>query len=233
MGWPKGKPRRPIEKEEKEEEMKKNTPSPVINKRQKVGEMSGDATILLARLETYRETFVESQNNQCMHSEITNHLEEKIGKEKNGEVVTELHTYLETLLEARNEKVSELNAELDELAETTTIYTGSQEDMLVSMDKMDVKQLHQFSGFLTLASKKCQFLNLASTIINPEYEKEELIYTALCEYAENNVKGAYKPTNRYRVRIAPRAPSNGRGATSSSSSGANPYTTESQETVSY
>ena len=225
MGWPKGKSRRPIQEEEEEEEMKK-TPSPVINKRQKAEDMSGEAKILLTKLETYLEVYVDANEGQCMVSEITNHLEDKIGKEKNDETVAELHTVLEAKLEARNQKVLGLNAEMEEMAEITTIYSGVQENMLLSLDKMDLKQLEQFDGFLQLCLKKSEFLHSASIIIHPEYEKEELIYTALCDFAENNVKGSYKANNKFRVRIAPRIPS-GRASSSSSA-----YPTESQETTS-
>ena len=198
MGWPKGKSRKPFLQEE---EMKKT--SPVLAKRARTGELSSDGMILNTKLATYMETFIDGQDGQAMHSEITSHLEQRIGNEKNGETVSELHGYLETVLDSRNSEVFRLNDELDTLAENTTIFQ-EQEMMLLKMDRMDLKQLEQFDGFLQLCLKKSQFMHVASTSIHPEYEHEELIYTALCDFAENSTKDKYKASNNYRVRIAPR-----------------------------
>ena len=223
MGWPKGKSRKPIEEEEEKEgeEMKKATP---LGKKAKTGELSSDAVIFNTKLETYLETYTEQHEHQCMDSEITGHLEDKIGKEKNADTVSELHGHLEGVLEARNDKVIVLNKELDEISQSTTI-TSAQEQILLSMDRMDLKAIQQFDGFLQLCLKKSEFVHLTSTVIHREYIQQELIYTALCDFAENNTKDAYKANNNYRVRMAPRASSS--IMRSSSSSGGN----DTQETT--
>lgn len=217
MPWPKGRPRKQVkeEAEEEEEEMKKSS-TPASAKKAKVAEVvSPEVMILNTKLETYMETFME--DGQRMPNEITGHLEEKIGKEKNSEVVTELHAHLEATLENRNSRVFEVNDSLNELSEITTIFPA-QENMLLSMDRMNLKELEQFDGFLKLCMKKSEFVHLTSTKIHPEYEKEELIYTALCDFDENGTRDRYKASNNFRVRMAPRANSGIVRASSGSSS---------------
>ena len=224
MGWPKGVKRGAISSVIKTETMA----SPVSTKKMKVG-MSPEVVILNTKLETYMETFVENQIGHSTDAEIIGYLEDKVGKEKNADTVNELHSHLEHVIEIRNDGVIRLNDELDAMAESTSIFT-SQENLILSMDRMNLKQLEQFDEFLKLCMKKSEFIHLASTNIHPEYKNEELIYTALCDFAENNTKSKYNATNNYRVRIAPRQNSGlGRANSSSSNNGGAGY--ESQDTT--